>query len=50
MQQKAFQHAVDEIVEKVVWKVEFWFYMNDPSKLHAAISSKPFFGLKFSFE
>ena len=25
--------------------VEVWFYMNGPSKLHAAISSKPFFGL-----
>ena len=30
-------------------QLEVWFYMNGPSKLHAAISSIPFFGLKFSF-
>ena len=30
--------------------LEVWFSMNGPSKLHAAISSKPFIGLKFSFE
>ena len=29
--------------------LEVWFYMNDPSKLAAPISSKQFFGLKFSF-
>jgi hypothetical protein len=30
--------------------LEVWFYMNGPPKLAALISSKQFFGLKFSFE
>ena len=42
---QGFQISVDTTI-----KLEVWFYMNGPSKLHAAISSKPFFGLKFSFE
>ena len=29
--------------------IEVWFYMNGPSKLSAAISSKQFFGLKLHF-
>ena len=29
--------------------LEVQFYMNGPSKLHAAISSKQFFGLKLHF-
>ena len=29
--------------------LEVRFYMNDPSKLHAAISSKQFFGLELLF-
>jgi hypothetical protein len=35
---------------QVKWALESTFYMNGPSKLAASISSKPFFGLKFSLE
>ena len=34
---------------KSLVRLEVWFYMNGPSKLHAAISSKQFFGLELLF-
>ena len=38
------------MVYSLFFLLEAWLYINGPSKLDAPISSKQFFGLKFSFE
>ena len=43
-------HLDDYLIFIETLLLEVWFYMNGPSKLNAPISSKQFFGLKFSFE